>query len=438
MSAIAFIHISLEIWGSVFCLIAALSVYLGRRKGNRADRMIVFMELTVTTLMIMDALAWGFRGYPGELGAVMVRMSNLAVYLISYGILAEFTTYQLYVINGKTDFPVRLWSYAIYAISAVGAVMVEVSQFTDFFYYFDNNNFYHRTNNFYISQVIAIVGMVLAVYMMIYHRKCFSNEMFVALLSYMALPLLALLVQLFVYGISILNIAIAISMLMIFFSWQMDRSRESVQMAEQILEQERKMNRQQQEIMMSQIQPHFLFNSLTAIAQLCEKNPKMARHATISFAEFLRANMNVLKNPEPILFSQELENIENYLVLEQIRFGDRLHIEYDIEEEDFEIPILTVQPLVENAIKHGIKQSGTVWISTRELEDAYEVVVQDNGVGYDGHSVPEDGKTHIGVENIRNRLADVVHATLTYENPPEGGTIARIRIPKEQSAEMHF
>lgn len=227
-------------------------------------------------------------------------------------------------------------------------------------------------------------------------------------------------------------------MLMIFFSWQMDRSRECVEMAEQLLEQERKMNRQQQEIMMSQIQPHFLFNSLTAIAQLCEKNPKMARHATISFAEFLRANMNVLKNPEPILFSQELENIENYLVLEQIRFGDKLRIEYDIEEEDFLIPILTVQPLVENAIKHGIRQSGTVWIATRELEDAYEVVVQDNGVGYDGHSIPEDGKSHVGVENIRSRLADVVHATLTYENPAEGGTIAKIRIPKEQSAEMHF
>ena len=140
MSAIAFIHISLEIWGGVFCLIAALSVSLGRRKGNKADRMIVFMELTVAALMIMDALAWGFRGYPGEIGAVMVRMSNLAVYLISYGILAEFTTYQLYVINGKTDFPIRLWSYAIYSISAVGAVMVEVSQFTNFFYYFDENN----------------------------------------------------------------------------------------------------------------------------------------------------------------------------------------------------------------------------------------------------------------------------------------------------------
>ena len=431
MTAKAFLHISLELWGSVFCLIAALSVYVGRRRGNKADRMIIFMELSVALLLIMDAIAWGFRGYPGEIGAVMVRMSNLIVFLMSYGILAEFTTYQLYVIDGKTDFPIRVWSYAIYSISAVGAVMVEVSQFTDFFYYFDQNNYYHRTNNFYITHILAIVGMILAAYMMFYHRKCFSDEMFIALLSYMALPMVATVIQMFVYGISLLNMAIAVSMLMIFISWQVDRSRESVEMTNLLLEQERKMNKQHQDILMSQIQPHFLFNSLTAIAQLCEKNQKMARHATISFAEFLRANMNVLKNPEPILFSQELENIENYLVLEQIRFGDKLQIEYDIEVEDFDIPILTVQPLVENAVKHGIRQSGKIWIMTRELEDAVEVIVKDDGIGYDGTTIPEDGKSHIGIENIRNRLKDVVNATLTYEIPPEGGTIAKIRIPRE-------
>ena len=432
MTSVAFLHISLELWGSVFCLIAAVAVYLGRRKGNKADRMIVFMESTVALLLLMDALAWGFRGYPGTLGAVMVRLSNLVVFLASYGILAEFTTYQLYVIDGRTDFPIRVWSYAIYCISAVGAVMVEVSQFTNFFYYFDENNYYHRADNFYITHVLAIVGIVLSVYMMIYHRKCFSKDMFTALLSYLFLPMIATVIQMFMYGISLLNIAIAVSMLMIFASWEVDRSRESAEMAELLLEQERKINRQQQDILMSQIQPHFLFNSLTAIAQLCEKNPKLARHATISFAEFLRANMTVLKNPEPILFSQELENIENYLMLEQIRFGDKLRIEYDIDVEDFTVPILTVQPLVENAVKHGIKQSGTVWISTREEEDCYEVIVQDNGIGYDGKSIPDDGKTHVGIANIRERLQDTVHATLTYSIPPEGGTIATIRIPREQ------
>lgn len=432
MTMTATLHVALELWGMVFCLIAAASIRLGREQIGRADRMIFIMELTVSVLLAMDTIAWCFRGYPGALGTVMVRVSNLSVYLASYAILAEFTTYQIFVIGSDTDFPVRIWSYAIYCVTALGAVLVEVSQFTDFLYYIDENNFYHRTDNFYISQVVAIVGMVLAAYMMFYHRKRYSLEMFLALLSYMFLPLMALIIQMFVYGVALLNIAIAISMLMIYASWQLDRTRENERMAKRLLEQERRLNKQQQDIMMSQIQPHFIFNSLTAIAALCEKQPKQARDATISFAEFLRANINGLKNPEPIPFYREQENIENYVTLEQIRFGDQLEIRYDIQTDRFKVPILSVQPLVENAVKHGIKQSGIVEIRTRELADAYEIVVQDNGIGYDGSFVPDDGRVHVGVENIRSRFRDQVHATLTYEIPPEGGTIARVRIPKIQ------
>ncbi len=432
MTMTAILHVALELWGMAFCVIAAASIRLGREQISKADRMIFIMELTVSVLLAMDTLAWCFRGYPGDLGTVMVRVSNLSVFLASYAILAEFTTYQVFVIGSDTDFPVRIWSYAIYCVAAVGAVLVEVSQFTDFLYYIDENNFYHRTDNFYISQVVAIVGMVLAAYMMFYHRKRYSLEMFLSLLSYMALPLIALIIQIFVYGVALLNIAIAVSMLMIYASWQLDRTRENERMAKQLLEQERRLNKQQQDIMMSQIQPHFIFNSLTAIAALCEKNPKQARDATISFAEFLRANINGLKNPEPIPFYRELENIENYVILEQIRFGNQLEIRYDIQTDCFKVPILSVQPLVENAVKHGIKQSGIVEIRTRELADAYEIVVQDNGIGYDGSFVPDDGRTHVGVENIRSRFRDQVHATLTYEIPPQGGTIARVRIPKIQ------
>ena len=430
LTSTAIIHIALEIWGVLFCIIAAISVGLEGNRRSRSDWMIVAMELTVAALLTMDAVAWGFRGYPGTFGSVMVRGSNMAVYLLSYATLIEFTTYQISVIGDNTDFPIRVWGSSIYCIAIVGMVIVIVSQFTDFLYYFDAANCYHRTENFYVSQLIAVVGMILAAYMMCYHREKYSSDMFISLLSYMALPLLAAIMQLFVYGVALLNIAIALSMLLIYASWQIDRSRENERMARRLLEQEKRLNKQQQDIMMSQIQPHFIFNSLTAIAQLCEKQPRVARDATISFAEFLRANIDTLKNPEPIPFSRELENIENYLMLEKIRFGDQLDIRYDIQEDTFQVPSLSIQPLVENAIKHGIRQSGMVEIRTRELEDAYEVVIQDNGIGYDGTTVPDDGRNHIGVENIRSRLKDLVQATLTFEIPKEGGTIARVYIPK--------
>lgn len=188
-------------------------------------------------------------------------------------------------------------------------------------------------------------------------------------------------------------------------------------------------------IMVSQIQPHFLYNSLTSIAQLCEKNPSKAKKATIEFSEYLRRNMNSLKEQAPVPFESELKHLETYLSLEKMRFGDELNIEYDIETTDFLIPSLTVQPLVENAVKHGVgmkEDGGTVTIATKEFDDRYEVIVSDDGVGFDTTKKPNDGRTHVGMENVRNRLKTMCNAVLNIESTVGKGTVATITIPKEE------
>lgn len=188
-------------------------------------------------------------------------------------------------------------------------------------------------------------------------------------------------------------------------------------------------------IMVSQIQPHFLYNSLTSIAQLCEKNPSKAKKATIEFSEYLRRNMNSLKEQAPVPFESELKHLETYLSLEKMRFGDELNVEYDIETTDFLIPSLTVQPLVENAVKHGVgmkEDGGTVTIATKEFDDRYEVIVSDDGVGFDTSKKPNDGRTHVGMENVRNRLKTMCNAVLNIESTVGKGTVATITIPKEE------
>lgn len=188
-------------------------------------------------------------------------------------------------------------------------------------------------------------------------------------------------------------------------------------------------------IMVSQIQPHFLYNSLTSIAQLCEKNPSKAKKATIEFSEYLRRNMNSLKEQAPVPFESELKHLETYLSLEKMRFGDELNVEYDIETTNFLIPSLTVQPLVENAVKHGVgmkEDGGTVTIATKEFDDRYEVIVSDDGVGFDTSKKPNDGRTHVGMENVRNRLKTMCNALLNIESTVGKGTVATITIPKEE------
>lgn len=190
-------------------------------------------------------------------------------------------------------------------------------------------------------------------------------------------------------------------------------------------------------LMVSQIQPHFLYNSLTSIAMMCTKDPKKARSATINFADYLRGNMNSLKQKTPVPFTQELEHLKKYLMLEEMRFGDMLHIEYDITTTDFEIPQLSVQPLVENAVKHGVgmkEDGGTVTIATREEDDCYKVIITDDGVGFDTTKpVKDDGRSHVGMENVRQRLKELCDAEVIIESEIGKGTVATIRIPKTKN-----
>ena len=188
-------------------------------------------------------------------------------------------------------------------------------------------------------------------------------------------------------------------------------------------------------VMLSQIQPHFLYNSLTSVMDLCDRDPKQAKAAIADFADYLRGNLSSLKTENLISFRTELEHIEKYLRLEKLRFQDELQIVYDIQSTDFMLPSLSVQPLVENAVKHGVGQKiggGTVNICTYETEDEYVIRVIDDGVGFEVGEYADDGSTHIGIENIRKRLDMMMNARLEIESKKGEGTTAYILIPKRR------
>ena len=200
-------------------------------------------------------------------------------------------------------------------------------------------------------------------------------------------------------------------------------------------------NRQEAEIekshtavLRSQIQPHFLFNSLTAIAQLCDKDPALAKQATITFSEYYRGNLRAIDRAEPIPFAQELEHLNMYLFIEKLRFGSSLNVVFDVQTTDFRIPALTIQPLVENAVKHGVgakEEGGTVTLTVRELADSFTITVADDGAGFDPTTIDNRERQHIGLENVRNRLLLMCDATLHIKSSPGTGTAVTIALPKE-------
>jgi signal transduction histidine kinase len=202
------------------------------------------------------------------------------------------------------------------------------------------------------------------------------------------------------------------------------------------LQLERKLNESRISILLSQIQPHFLYNALAVISRLCDKDPAKAKKATVNFSNYLRGNMSLLESSEMIPFQNELNHTISFLNLENAMYGEALNVIYDIKALDFRLPALTVQPIAENAIKHGIGKKeggGTVTISTKETEDNYLVIITDDGVGFDSAKNPNDGQQHIGINNVRLRLSAQCGGSLEIKSKPGTGTTATIRIPKQEA-----
>lgn len=202
---------------------------------------------------------------------------------------------------------------------------------------------------------------------------------------------------------------------------------------------ELELERSKRMLMISQIQPHFVYNSLTSITYLCDKDASQAKKALIDFSKFLRKNLEAMSNKKLVPINEEIEHTKIYLSLEKIRFGEDLDIIFDITDVDFMLPVLTVQPLVENAVKHGINRSesgcGTVCISTEETEDFHKVIIRDDGGGFDVESLKDLDGSHIGISNVRKRLYDECGGMLIIKSAPAEGTECTILIPKENHDE---
>lgn len=187
----------------------------------------------------------------------------------------------------------------------------------------------------------------------------------------------------------------------------------------------------------SQMQPHFLYNTLASIREIVLDDPEYASELLCDFTTHLRACLRSVTSDTLVPFSRELENIEAYVRIEKMRFGDRLEIRYECEEQDFLVIPLGIQPLVENAIRHGVyergKQGGTVVVRTARKQDNIEVVVEDNGVGFDYDSIMQEIKAgtrdSTGIFNLIFRFERILNAKVKVESQPGVGTRITILIP---------
>ncbi|MCL2763903.1 MAG: histidine kinase [Treponema sp.] len=193
-------------------------------------------------------------------------------------------------------------------------------------------------------------------------------------------------------------------------------------------------------IMLSQIQPHFLYNALTAIAQLCDEDPVKAKKTIMDFSVYLRSNMESLNDKGLISIEKEISHVKGYLDLEKEIYKGALNVIYHIEAGGFMLPPLSIQPIAENAVRHGIGKKeggGTITLTVRETDNDFLVTVADDGAGFNMDETQvfmhQDNQKHIGIQNVRRRIEGQCGGMLEISSKPEKGTIVVIKIPKTKS-----
>ena len=195
----------------------------------------------------------------------------------------------------------------------------------------------------------------------------------------------------------------------------------------------------------SQMQPHFLYNALGSIQEIILEDPEYAAKLLGDFTLHLRSCVRAMENDDPISFVRELENIRAYANIEKMRLGNKLKIRYDIQAEAFSIVPLSIQPLVENAIRHGVYErgmaGGTVTVRSRELPHAFLVEVEDDGVGFDYPALEKEiaaGKRDsTGLKNIMLRLDKVMRARVQIDSRVGVGTKVTVTIPKGEAKDAN-
>ena len=276
---------------------------------------------------------------------------------------------------------------------------------------------YVRSKLMIISQGYQFVMFAIVLFVTLFNKKLVVREK-IAFAIYCLLPLAAILFQNFYKGYAIAYLSIIIAIEILFFFVNVSKNI-------QISEEQRKSKDAQIKVMMSQIKPHFIYNSLSSISTLIDIDPNKAQKALDEFTEYLRRNLSSLTENNLIRFEEELRHIEAYVNLEKVRFGDRLIVIYDIGTTEFNVPPLSIQPIVENAIKHGILkrvEGGRLVFKTYETDDAYIVEVIDNGVGFVVSEVNFDENKHVGLKNIEYRLKSMCNADIKIDSELEKGT----------------
>ena len=371
----------------------------------------------VFLLSLFDQAELYFAGYPTyNIERVVVNWVGYTLRPIACMLFLRITTY-------TKKFGFAVWvpiilNSAIFATSMFGLPIA---------YTFDEKNNFVRGPLGFTAHIVTLIYIIVIVVIAIrdFRQKKKNNSM--AILLCALVVIIATAVETLYTGIHIVNLSIIISCIFYYLYLHIFTTTSANEEKEELLSDQRAAMK------LSQVRPRFIYETLESYRDLILTNPPAAQAATDCLITFLRANFETTDMTTPIPFSVELELTQNYVAIELVK-NRNLKVKYEIESGDFEIPALTLQQIVENAIRHGLKdvEYGEVNIKVFGSDTGHTIIVQDNGKGFKGDDELQDIQgAHFGIANVRDRLKRMVGGDLTFVTLPSAGTTAMISVPNE-------
>ncbi|MBR3646173.1 MAG: histidine kinase [Lachnospiraceae bacterium] len=375
-----------------------------------------------------NLLFFGIVGRPGYLIGILLRVATITELLFSGFLMLVLTGFLLYCANEKKVIRNKYFILAS-LIGVLYLAIIVITQFNHMIYYFDSQNQFHRGALYVVHLIPPQLIMIWNLVVLNIKRNKLSSKQRFAFVLFFILPMICIGLQILFHGVAFIVLGTSVATFFLFVYTLMDQT-------ERYYKRETENALLKIDILLAQIQPHFLFNTLTTIKYICKSNPDIAAEAIEKFTMYLRHNMDSITMDRPIPFEEELKHVNLYVELQKLRFGDELNINYELECTDFKIPTLTLQPLVENAISYGIRKNengtGKVLVQSKKYEDRIEIRIIDNGPGFVESEVKnKKDRSHTGLMNVKERIELVVGGKLIINSEINKGTTVSIILPRE-------
>jgi sensor histidine kinase YesM len=436
MTVVQYIHFAAELWGALFSLLAAVSVFITRYFDKKGGVKLCRLMLCAALLMISDALAWLFRGNPDPACFYVVRAANFCAFLFGFLMIPLSAEFISHTISKRSGIYGLYWTNIEWVVFTVAAVCLTINLFFPFMYDFDERNTYFRLFFGWLPGVFTIFGLIVSVGVVVKYIKYLNTFEKFSLLSYLSLPIICTVLQIIFYGISFVYLAVVVSSFIMFMSYEYNYMHYNIEREKHIADERIR-------LINHQIRPHFIFNTLSVIRFLCQKDPDEAARTINEFSGYLRGSVDFLNETDCIPFEKEIELVKHYVYIEQKRFGKSVSVEYDITDSGFMIPPFSVQTSVENAIKHGLLENGVpdgkVTIKSYIQNNDHVIEITDNGTGFDTEALTdEDSHKHVGIKSAIDRIRLMCKGEMQIQSESGRGTKVIITIPVKRGQKNEY